>query len=51
MVKTGGHSDALSSMSVKTGMTGGTEVLVNVKYFKSLLPRKKEQSVLHAYSE
>lgn len=50
MVETEAHSDALSSMSMKTAMTGGTEILVNVKYLKRLLPRKKEQSVLHAYS-
>lgn len=43
VVETGGQSDALSSMTVKTGMTGGTEVLNNIKYSKSLLPRKKEQ--------
>jgi len=48
VVETGGHSDVLSSMRVKTGMTRGTEVLVNVKYLKNLLLRKKEQSVLHA---
>lgn len=43
VVETGGQSDAPSSMTVKTGMTGGTEVLVNIKYSKSLLPRRKEQ--------
>lgn len=51
MVETGRHSDALSSMSVMTGVSGGIEVLVNIKYQKSLLQRKKEQSVLHACSE
>lgn len=51
MVEIGGLRDAHSSVSVKTSMAGGTDVIVNVTYFKSLLPREKEQPILHAYSK